>query len=119
MTGPPNKVERPLFSRFNIITGLIVLVGLWLSYLRFSGGLAAVTNLDHNNPWGVWIGFDLLCGVALAAGGYTGYAIRSDGSLAAWGNDGDGQVSGLDTIIYKVDEYPRTPYLNAPCPNCN
>jgi Ni/Fe-hydrogenase subunit HybB-like protein len=32
--------------------------------------LAAVTNLSDNNPWGLWIGFDLLVGVALAAGGY-------------------------------------------------
>jgi Ni/Fe-hydrogenase subunit HybB-like protein len=38
--------------------------------MRFLGGLGTVTNLDDNNPWGVWIGFDLLCGVALAAGGY-------------------------------------------------
>jgi Ni/Fe-hydrogenase subunit HybB-like protein len=54
-----------------VIAGIIILVGLWLTYQRFTGGLAAVTNLDHNSPWGFWIGFDLLCGVALAAGGYT------------------------------------------------
>jgi Ni/Fe-hydrogenase subunit HybB-like protein len=71
MSEPVNAVERPLFSRFNIIAGIIFLVGLWLTYLRFTGGLAAVTNLDQNNAWGIWIGFDLLCGVALAAGGYT------------------------------------------------
>jgi len=47
------------------------MVGVYLTWLRFSSGLGAVTNLDHNNPWGIWIGFDLLCGVALAAGGYT------------------------------------------------
>jgi len=41
-----------------------------LTYLRFTGGLGAVSNLDDNNPWGIWIGFDLLTGVALAAGGY-------------------------------------------------
>lgn len=29
-----------------------------------------MTNLDDNQPWGLWIGFDLLCGVCLAAGGY-------------------------------------------------
>ena len=71
MSEPVNAVERPLFSRFNIIAGIIILVGLWLTYLRFTGGLGAVTNLDQNNAWGIWIGFDLLCGVALAAGGYT------------------------------------------------
>ena len=71
MSEPANAVERPLFSRFNIVAGSIILVGLWLTYLRFTGGLGAVTNLDQNNAWGFWIGFDLLCGVALAAGGYT------------------------------------------------
>jgi len=71
MSEPGNAVERPLLSPFNVIAGTIILVGLWLSYLRFSGGLGAVTNLDQNNAWGFWIAFDLLCGVALAAGGYT------------------------------------------------
>jgi Ni/Fe-hydrogenase subunit HybB-like protein len=38
---------------------------------RFWAGLGATTNLSQTNPWGIWIGFDMLCGVALAAGGYT------------------------------------------------
>jgi len=71
MSAPANSVKRPILSIGNAITGIIFLIGFWLTYLRFTGGLAAVTNLDHNNPWGIWIGFDLLCGVALAAGGYT------------------------------------------------
>ncbi len=71
MTGAVKTVQRPLLSPANVITGIILIMGLWLTYLRFTGGLAAVTNLDHNNPWGFWIGLDLLCGVALAAGGYT------------------------------------------------
>ncbi len=55
---------------FHVIVGLIFLAGLIVTVLRFTGGLGTVTNLDDNNPWGLWIGFDLLCGVALAAGGY-------------------------------------------------
>jgi Ni/Fe-hydrogenase subunit HybB-like protein len=55
---------------FNLIAGIIVIVGGYLTYLRFTGGLARVTNLSDYNPWGIWIGFDLLTGVALAAGGY-------------------------------------------------
>ena len=65
------ETKSSLFTPFNVITGIILLVGAALTVLRFTGGLAAVTNLDDNNPWGIWIGFDLLCGVALAAGGYT------------------------------------------------
>lgn len=61
---------KNIFTPFNIICGLIIIVGLILTILRFTKGLGTVTNLDHNNPWGIWIGFDLLCGVALAAGGY-------------------------------------------------
>jgi Ni/Fe-hydrogenase subunit HybB-like protein len=71
MSAATNSVKRPFLSVGNVITAIIFAIGLWLTYLRFTGGLGAVSNLDQNNPWGVWIGFDLLCGVALAAGGYT------------------------------------------------
>jgi len=62
--------DKKIFTQFNIICAIIIIVGLILTILRFTKGLGAVTNLDHNNPWGIWIGFDLLCGVALAAGGF-------------------------------------------------
>lgn len=61
---------KPKLSAVNIITGIILVIGLYLTFLRFTKGIGAVTNLDNNYPWGIWIGFDLLCGVALAAGGY-------------------------------------------------
>jgi Ni/Fe-hydrogenase subunit HybB-like protein len=38
---------------------------------RFYVGLGASTNLRDDFPWGLWIGFDMLTGVALAAGGFT------------------------------------------------
>jgi Ni/Fe-hydrogenase subunit HybB-like protein len=63
--------NKTLFTPFNIISGIIVIVGLALTVLRFTKGLGAVTNLSDTQPWGMWIGFDLMCGVALAAGGYT------------------------------------------------
>lgn len=62
--------RKQYLTPFNVITGIILLIGLVLTVLRFTKGIGAVTNLDNNNPWGLWIGFDLLCGVALAAGGY-------------------------------------------------
>ena len=58
------------FTPFNVISGTIIIIGIGLSILRFTVGLGAVTNLSDDNPWGLWIGFDLLVGVALAAGGY-------------------------------------------------
>lgn len=62
--------ENKKFTTFDVVIGIILVVGLVLTILRFTMGLSTVTNLDNNNPWGIWIGFDLLCGVALAAGGY-------------------------------------------------
>jgi Ni/Fe-hydrogenase subunit HybB-like protein len=64
-------VKKSLYTPFNVMVGLIIFTGVVLTALRFTKGLGAVTNLSDNNPWGIWISFDLLCGVALAAGGYT------------------------------------------------
>ena len=61
---------KNIFTPFNIVAGIILAIGGVLTILRFTGGLAAVTNLSDYNPWGIWIGFDLLVGVALAAGGF-------------------------------------------------
>jgi Ni/Fe-hydrogenase subunit HybB-like protein len=41
-----------------------------VSAVRFLHGLGAVTNLSDAAPWGLWIGFDVMSGVALAAGGF-------------------------------------------------
>ncbi len=59
-----------LSSPGNLLTAVILAVGLCITILRFTKGLGGVTNLDDNYPWGIWISFDLLCGVVLAAGGY-------------------------------------------------
>lgn len=70
MSHDTTRADTRILTPFNVIAGVIILVGLVLTVLRFTKGIGAVTNLDDNNPWGLWIGFDLLCGVALAAGGY-------------------------------------------------
>lgn len=51
--------------------GVILVGGLALTIWRFAFGLGAVTNLSDNTPWGFWVGFDVISGVALAAGGFT------------------------------------------------
>jgi Ni/Fe-hydrogenase subunit HybB-like protein len=53
-----------------ILIGLAVLAGLAGIYRLFAG-LGATTNLSDAYPWGLWISFDVLTGVALAAGGFT------------------------------------------------
>jgi Ni/Fe-hydrogenase subunit HybB-like protein len=54
-----------------MITGFAVAVGI----TRFLYGLGATTNLTDATPWGLWIGFDVMAGVALAGGGFVITAI--------------------------------------------
>lgn len=69
----------PLDKKF-ITPGVIVLLVLaanglvWLAG-RFLFGIGAVTNLNNQYPWGIWIGIDVAAGVALAAGGFTTAAL--------------------------------------------
>ncbi len=53
-----------------VIVSAICIAGIVLTIVRFTKGLGAVTNLSDKFPWGIWVGFDVLCGVALAAGGF-------------------------------------------------
>lgn len=60
-------------GRFGIggfILVLLVLLGIILAIWRFATGLGSVTNLNQGYPWGFWIGFDVLAGIALAGGGF-------------------------------------------------
>ena len=50
---------------------LLMAAGAYATFLRFVFGLGAATNLTDQFPWGLWVGFDVLCGVGLAAGGFT------------------------------------------------
>lgn len=45
--------------------------GAYAALFRFNNGLGASTNLSDDVPWGLWVAFDVLAGVALAAGGFT------------------------------------------------
>ncbi len=67
----PRDYFKSLVTPGHMIAWAILAVGLPVTFQRFTGGLAAVTNLTDTNPWGIWIGIDVLCGVALAAGGFT------------------------------------------------
>ena len=62
------KTVRSLFWR---IAALVILAGgAYGTWVRFTQGLGASTHLNDHAPWGLWIGFDILCGVGLAAGGF-------------------------------------------------
>ena len=64
------KPKGKLLTPFNIISAPIILLGLILIVVRFTTGLGATTNLSQEFPWGIWIGFDVVTGVAFAAGAY-------------------------------------------------
>ena len=53
-----------------VLSGLVVL-GAAVMAIRYVNGMGAISNLSDGRPWGLWISFDLYCGVALAAGGFT------------------------------------------------
>jgi Ni/Fe-hydrogenase subunit HybB-like protein len=54
-----------------VILYVILVLGIISGAARLYLGLGATTNLNDAYPWGLWISFDILSGVALAAGGFT------------------------------------------------
>ncbi len=62
------EILKPSF--WKVVSVIIVSVGVFSTYFRFSLGLGATTNLQDSVPWGLWIGFDFI-GVGLAAAGFT------------------------------------------------
>lgn len=64
------KSKGPFFTPFNMISLPIMLVGFTLIVIRFVKGIGAVANLTQEVPWGLWIGFDVVTGVAFAGGAY-------------------------------------------------
>src|SRR6516165_9143195 len=68
-------MKLPKITVWRAIFAAILLSGLYATYLRIFYGLGGSTNLSDQFPWGIWIGFDILCGVGLAAGGFTLVAV--------------------------------------------
>jgi Ni/Fe-hydrogenase subunit HybB-like protein len=69
----PRPAARPLSLASVLVPA--VLVGLMalafsVAIVRYIAGLGAISNLNDAYGWGLWISFDLLCGVALAAGAF-------------------------------------------------
>ncbi|MFZ5518942.1 MAG: NrfD/PsrC family molybdoenzyme membrane anchor subunit [Candidatus Zhuqueibacterota bacterium] len=65
----PNKQDK-LIGNGSIILIVLIALGLIVALIRYFFGLGAISNLSDAYPWGIWISFDLLCGVALAAGAF-------------------------------------------------
>ena len=67
--------KLPKFTFWRAVLLVILAAGFYSTLLRFTKGLGAATHLTDRFPWGLWIGFDVICGVGLAAGGFTLAAI--------------------------------------------
>ncbi len=64
------RPKGKLFTLFNLISVPIMLLSAVLLVIRFTRGLGSITNLSQSYPWGLWIGFDVVTGVAFAGGAY-------------------------------------------------
>ena len=64
------KPKGKWLTPFNVISIPVMIAGLIIIVIRFWKGIGAVTNLTQEVPWGLWIGFDVVTGVAFAGGAY-------------------------------------------------
>ena len=64
------KPRGKWLTPFNIISIPVIILGLVLIVIRFWKGIGSITNLSQEIPWGLWIGFDVVTGVAFAGGAY-------------------------------------------------
>jgi len=64
------KPKGKWLTPFNLISIPVILAGVIIIVIRFWKGIGSVTNLSQEIPWGLWIGFDVVTGVAFAGGAY-------------------------------------------------
>ncbi len=62
--------EIKMWTPHTVVLFLCMLVGLAAMGYRLANGLGAATGLNNVYPWGFWLAFDVLGGVAMAAGGF-------------------------------------------------
>jgi Ni/Fe-hydrogenase subunit HybB-like protein len=65
------RIALPRITFWRAVAALLLAAAAAAVWMRFTRGLGATTHLSDRFPWGLWIGFDVLCGVGLAAGGFT------------------------------------------------
>ena len=103
----------------NLIAALILCVSIPVMIYRIIYGLGPSTNLSDNYPWGLWIGFDILVGIALAAPGLTlGTAVHLFGMekyhpfvRPAILSSLLGYIFAVFALMFDLGRYYRIPYL--------
>ena len=61
---------RSWLTPWRVLLAVLLTIGAVIVTARFALGLGSVTNLSDETPWGIWVGFDILAGIGLAAGGF-------------------------------------------------
>jgi Ni/Fe-hydrogenase subunit HybB-like protein len=72
---PNIRTEKRRLPIGTIILAVLAAIGFVVGMFRFVLGLGATTNLTDFYPWGLWLGFDVVSGVALGSGAFTMAAI--------------------------------------------
>ena len=107
------------FNVPNLIAAVFLSVGISVMIYRLLFGLGPTTNLSDNYPWGLWIGFDILVGIALAAPGLAlGTAVHLFGMKEyhhfvrpAILSSLLGYIFAVYALMFDLGRYYRTPYL--------
>lgn len=64
------KPKGKILTPFNVISFLTILTATVILYIRFSNGLGSVVHAAQDRPWGLWINFNVITGVAFAGGAF-------------------------------------------------
>lgn len=64
----PTLKHRPALGLLILLA--LIIPGLTAAMIRWLSGFSRVANISDTRPWGIWIGFDLLVGVAISAGAF-------------------------------------------------
>ena len=64
------KPRGKIITPFNVISAITILVAIVILVIRFKDGLGAVTHGSQEMPWGLWINFNVITGVAFAGGAF-------------------------------------------------
>lgn len=62
--------KAPIFTPTFIVLALVICLGAAIIIYRYIMGIGAVSNLSDGYTWGIWLGYDVAAGSAIACGGY-------------------------------------------------
>jgi Ni/Fe-hydrogenase subunit HybB-like protein len=63
-------LDIKVMTPFNLVLAVLTCAAGVVAVYRLIFGIGAASNLNDHWPWGLWISFDVLGGVAMAAGGF-------------------------------------------------